>query len=649
MKKGILCILFVLLFPLAFLFVQCQFEAAKEHDGSKKNGRAVGEFAEEKKYSNAALEDKFAGDRVVIVLNKAASMNLDKTYTEKDFPEIKCVRVTESTRLTKEIVRQQIEAKRTGNWSKLQKRIELGMLIDVEKFRRILDIHLPEKNKENVLRAIKLLENREDILYAGPDYYMQLASLPYPEPDHYSWQEEALNSMSLPDAWEITVGRTGIMVGVLDSGIQADHPALYDLVNRELSRDFTTDTDPDGYVYPYGLEDPSGHGTHVSGIIATNGTGVAGSCWGVSLVSLRVFGERGLNNNASRISYAIAYAESNLIPILNFSGYMESQNIGFTGVLTSIQQYSGLFVCAAGNYGVDNDQDPTYPANYTCENYGDNNIVSVGALDNNDERADTFYFSSHYGAVSVDLFAPGTDIASTLPVGFCPNGGCMYCHTLYGGGMYIADGYHTLSGTSMAAPYVAGVAALIKSLQSQMTGADLKTALRNSVDILPQLIGLCNTGGKINAYKAVNYTPIAGSMDITFDGTNITTVQGDPVGKILLGKFHLFMNSTCVIAPMGKLSFPIANYAISDTYLQCGPVPAGIQNHINRLGAITLRVPFYAPCSDIYGNYNLNYSGLIVDLRIYSSGAHIYYNGYPFYNNPIEYLLPADKRKIYVE
>ena len=76
------------------------------------------------------------------------------------------------------------------------------MLVDVEKFMRILDIHLPEKNNENVLEAIKLLENGEDILYAGADYYMEITSLPYHEPDYYSWQESALESISLPDAWK---------------------------------------------------------------------------------------------------------------------------------------------------------------------------------------------------------------------------------------------------------------------------------------------------------------------------------------------------------------------------------------------------------------------------------------------------------------
>jgi len=582
MKKGILCVLFVLFFPLAFLLVQCQFEAAKENDGNKKIGRAAGEF-EEKKYSNATLEDKFTEDRVVIVLNKSASMNLNKTYTVEDFSEIQCVRVTESTRLTKEIVRQQIQAERTKNWSNLQRRIELGMLINVEKFRRILDIHLPERSKENVLRAIKLLENREDVLYAGPDYYMEIASLPYPEPDYYSWQEDALESLSLPYAWEITVGDSYLMVGVLDTGIQSGHPALYDLVNRELSRDFTTYTDH-GYVYPYGLGDTDGHGTHVSGIIATNGTGVAGTCWGLSLVSLRVFDEYG-GGKFSFVRYAVDFAANNYIPILNYSG--GGSNLSYD-LAQAIIDYPGLLVCSSGNNNYNTDINPHYPSNFS---FFLDNVISVGAITTNGSTVSKAGYPdpgwgvdkvSNYGTVTVDLFAPGTNIASTFPQGKCNNGSCDYC--INGGGTYIADGYHTLSGTSMAAPYVTGVAALVKSLHPEMTGAELKIALKDSVDMEASLIGLCRTGGKINAYKAVNYVPIVGSFDITFNGTGFFDVNNNNIGEVLVGKFHLFMNGDWVITEMGKISYPMNNHGVPDSYLETPSLPPEIETYMVQSG-----------------------------------------------------------------
>jgi len=128
-------------------------------------------YVEEKKYSDATLEDDFADDSVVVILTKAETFKF-KTYTPKDFPGINCLLVTDSTEFGMEIVKQQLEAEKTGNWSKLQDRINNGMLMDVDSFRRILDLHLAVKSKENVLKAIKLLEKRNDILYAGPDYFM---------------------------------------------------------------------------------------------------------------------------------------------------------------------------------------------------------------------------------------------------------------------------------------------------------------------------------------------------------------------------------------------------------------------------------------------------------------------------------------------
>ena len=617
--KKIASVFLLMLLPLTVLItVQCRNEASEPDTYTTRS--VVGGFVEEKTYSNATLKDLFADDRVVIVLNQAASMNF-KTYTPKDFPEIRCNQVIDSTDLIMEVVRQQIEAEKTRDFSKLKERIKTGMLVDVGKFRRIFDLVLPVKSKENVLEAIKLLEKREDILYVGPDYFMELCELPNPLPAYINNQMAALNSISLPSAWDITVGSSNVLVGVLDSGILAMHAEFTgQMADSYYHRDFTTGT-THGSVAPYGLEDPNGHGTHVAGIIGAKGIGVTGTCWNVKLVSLRVFDANGnLNNYASRIRYAINHATNYNIPILNYSGSILSNYTGFNDVYAAIQQYSGLFVCAAGNDYNDNDINPTFPSNWTL--FLDN-LVSVGALDNNDNRV----AFSNVGEVSVDLFAPGTDIYST-----------------YNNLWYKYD-----SGTSMAAPYVAGVAALVLSLHPEMTGVQLKTALKNSVDVLPQLSPYCNTGGIINAYKAVNYVPIVGSIDITFNGTTLTTTQGGPVGEILLGKFHLFTNGTFMIAERGKLIYPIPNYAISDSYLECDPVPAGISTYIAQsgLGSIRAGVAFYAPCNT-YSNYTqLNYSYLPLSLDVYSSGAEIYYLGGQYY--PGEDLLPTDKRKIFVK
>ncbi|MBQ6946842.1 MAG: VCBS repeat-containing protein, partial [Clostridia bacterium] len=138
----------------------------------------------------------------------------------------------------------------------------------------------------------------------------------------------------------------------------------------------------------------------------------------------------------------------------------------------------GLIVVSAGNvedeYSVaNNDVQPRYPSSYDCDN-----IISVCNVDWNDQLA-----NSHYGATSVDLAAPGKDIYSTLP-----------------NGLYGED-----SGTSMAAPYVTGVAALIWSVNPNLTPAQVKAAILNSVDPVAGLSGKCVTGGRLNAYKALTY------------------------------------------------------------------------------------------------------------------------------------------------
>ena len=333
------------------------------------------------------MEDNFAEDTVAIVLTKAATFSF-KTYTPEDFPEIEGVRVTDSTDLIMEIVKQQMEAERTGDWSRLQDRIEIGMLVNVENFRRILHLQLPERGKENVLRAIRQLENREEFLYVGPDYYMQLASYPFPYPTYYSWQEQDHQNMSLDSAWEISGGRTYLFVGILDTGVQADHPSLKNMVNIEMSRDFTTGVQ---HGIPGGVIDENGHGTHVASTCSTNCIGgVAGVNWGTKLVSYQVFDSLG-NGAWSWTINAIDYVSHRQVPILNYSG---GGHGGFSqspdekaALYYAIRNYAGLFICAAGNNSpLSNDNYPFYPSNFTVP-YGSfpalNNLVSVAAINKN--------------------------------------------------------------------------------------------------------------------------------------------------------------------------------------------------------------------------------------------------------------------------
>ncbi|NRA38572.1 MAG: choice-of-anchor D domain-containing protein, partial [Planctomycetes bacterium] len=148
------------------------------------------------------------------------------------------------------------------------------------------------------------------------------------------------------------------------------------------------------------------------------------------------------------------------------------QDAIFDSVDATAPQNEILFMAAAGNSGTNNDSIPHYPSSYDVEN-----IVAVASTDHNDQLS---YFSC-YGAVTVDLAAPGSNILSTTP----------------------NNSYSTYSGTSMATPYVSGSCALLKSLRPNMDAQTLKQSLLSSVDVLPVLNGVVATGGRLNVHQLI--------------------------------------------------------------------------------------------------------------------------------------------------
>ena len=135
------------------------------------------QYWEEKVYWDTLTPDSvIAENAVTVVLSKFASSNYEKTYTTEDFSEIDCSEVFELTALTLELVKKQIIAERTGDWSELQEHVRNGMLMDLNTFRRILYVRLTNPSVENVRNAINLLEERRDFIYVGPDYYFSMPS-----------------------------------------------------------------------------------------------------------------------------------------------------------------------------------------------------------------------------------------------------------------------------------------------------------------------------------------------------------------------------------------------------------------------------------------------------------------------------------------
>ncbi|MDO5124121.1 MAG: S8 family serine peptidase [Eubacteriales bacterium] len=440
---------------------------------------------EAKIISTANINEDFEPDSIIVVLNNAASKEL-KDYTATDFSEVGAVSVENLTKYTTEKVERQRSKVDTLSVTEEKLKAEDEFYIDEDDYHQFWVVNLNKSSKQNVLKCIKILEQRDDVISVSPNYYSEehvvistvdevVATIDEyisegdstPNDTSYSsqWAPAKIN---LPSAWNITTGSSSVKVGVIDSGIQGTHPDLKNRVNTTLSKDFTGSGNA--------LTDLSGHGTHVAGIIGAQGnnsTGVTGVCWNVSLVSLKA----GLYDsdtgkctmNATRFVSALDYAQANGIPIVNVSygggSILSSER-------TSLLSYSGLVVCSAGNDGED-----TTDVGASYYGYNTSNMLAVAST----TSADVLSSFSNYCTKYVELAAPGSSIYSTD----------------------IGSTYTSKNGTSMAAPYVAGVAALLKSKYPSMTATAMRYYIMSGVDKLSSLSGKVETGGRLNAYKAL--------------------------------------------------------------------------------------------------------------------------------------------------
>lgn len=452
--------------------------------------------SEEKIYCNATIDDDFAEDRILVVLSNDASLST-LSYNETHFSEFSCTDVTNLTEFSTNLVRAQLAKVDIAEQYQLSDAVTFGDFyqVDTDSFHQVLCLTLKDPGKDQVLSAIDDLMQREDVIYAGPDFVVSCCSTS-PQ-GAYCDEQWAIETIQLPEAWDISTGSASVMIGVLDSGIDGSHPDLANRINVSKSRDFTSGTT----ATVSSVTDPFGHGTHVAGIIAAQGTntiGITGVCKYATLISLRVFNSIG-RGYSSYVANAINYASSIGIPILNFSGGWWTYEDRYDYALkTVISSYSGLFVCAAGNDSLDLDtaSDSYYPAEYHLSN-----MIVVGSS----TSEDTYYFTSNYSEKVVDIFAPGSNILSCYTVSKCENG----THDISGTTHY-KNGYHYDNGTSMAAPHVAGVAALILAKHPSATRSQIKKWILNGAERVLNANGnsvfgaLCVSGGRLNAFNAVN-------------------------------------------------------------------------------------------------------------------------------------------------
>ena len=323
---------------------------------------------------------------------------------------------------------------------------------------------LSEPTLENCYETLKKLNQRDDIWVAEPALFGSYTEWYPNDTEYYNGNQWAIDKIDLPWAWTIKKGDSTVKVGIVDSGIDVTNPDLSGRVNTSLSTCFSTQTNA--------LSDTYGHGTKVAGIIGAatnNSTGIAGVCWYVDLISLKVHSLSGIVD-LDVLDDVITYAENNGIKILNFSFASEED---IPGLYTAISNYDGLVVCSAGNNTGDNDVTPMYPANYNLHN-----LITVGATTQND------YVNYNYGQTSVDLFAPGVNVITTTNDS--------------------SNRYSNVSGTSFSAPYVAGVAALILSKYPSLSPYEIKLSIMNNVDQINGFDDYCVSGGRLNAYNALH-------------------------------------------------------------------------------------------------------------------------------------------------
>lgn len=363
------------------------------------------------------------------------------------------------------------------------------------------------EQKWRTLMQIKQLAARGDVQYAVPNFRRKPSTVT-PNDTYYAsqWHYPMIN---LPKAWGITTGSASVIVAVLDTGVLLNHPDLQGqlVAGYDFISDISTaadgdgiDSNPDDPGDSEGGEPSSFHGTHVAGTIAAatnNQTGVAGVAWGARIMPIRVLGKGGGYDSdiAEGIKYAAGLSNaSGRVPaqkaaIINMSLGGEGYSQAMQDIINSAVAAGVIVVAASGN---DGSQQPAYPASY-------DNVISVSAVGPNSQI--TSY--SNYGAY-IDVAAPGGDVSIDSNGDGWADG--VLSAAGEGENNRISFNYMRYEGTSMAAPHVAGVIALMKSINSALTSSDIDKLLRSGAITVDRGPGGRDDKygyGVIDAFKAV--------------------------------------------------------------------------------------------------------------------------------------------------
>ncbi|MBA2605659.1 MAG: S8 family serine peptidase [Acidobacteria bacterium] len=485
-------------------------------------------------------------------------------------------------------------------------------------------LRLAHVSPADTLAAVEAFSSREDVLYAEPNYVRRKYALPNDPRFGEQWGLKNTGQIGFNDAtgqqqagtpgadidaeaaWNITTGSRSVVVGVIDEGIDINHPDLRENIWRNPGEIAGNNVDDDGngfiddingwdfyhndasvYDGAAGDNTTDSHGTHVAGTIGANGNngiGVTGVNWQVSIMSLKILPKTctplpscdspapsSVRRTVAAFNYARMMRQRGVnLRVLNNSYGGGGKSQAEIDAIRALNDAGILFVAAAGNDALDSGSPlfSKFPANYDVPN-----VIAVASTNRFDDIANT----STFGARTVSMGAPGRSILSTTP----------------------NNTYSIFSGTSMASPHVTGAAALVLAANPNISVHNLRGVLAYSGDVLPALQGKTTTGRRLNAYNSllsaaendiIPPAPVSDLRVIARDGRTVTfawTAVGDDGNSGQAADYDfVFINSATGIVTITPASLT--------TLL---PKPAGSQEtatvqlpYRNFAGAVELRV-----------------------------------------------------------
>jgi len=433
--------------------------------------------------------------------------------------------------------------------------------------------HFRSLKTEDTQALLKELRKDPEVEYVEPNYYIHRDQSEEGDQHLYSYDDvqqmssagsyiQSLANFGIPETWSILSSvDSRPIVAVVDTGVDISHPifTLSDSVWSNPAEISSNGIDDDGngfvddihgwnfYARSSNVMDDQGHGTHIAGIIQGVGQDLFSSALEqsyVRIMPLKFMDASGTGTTADAIA-AVYYAANNGAKVINNSWGGNNYSQALHDALTYAYSRSVVIVCAAGNYARNNDISPLYPANLPIPS-----SLSVAATNDYDNLAS---FSS-YGARTVDVGAPGVAIFSTYP----------------------SNSFRYLSGTSMAAPMVAGLAALIAREAPNLSGYQIKEKIMTSSDYVVNLRDRNKAQGRMDSYTSVvnakadvsiqtyqpDYaaTPPAGAVDYSQMkqggaagcGTvvSIASSAGSALGKLKIGLREVFVFGFLLLMPL---------------------------------------------------------------------------------------------------